>query len=213
MRSRKAATPAFASRSFHAPSMTKAGQRLVVGEDDLDRLTDAGQLGGVERRLPVDRREAGRGQHHVAVAQGDVEVLGEVQDHLAARLRPAGLDEREMPRRHAGQAGEVELAHAALRSPHLQELAEPRRCRRDGRHGSDGTRATVTGPLPQRESPSVGRRSTHAFHADNRHDTDNHHHRSHHRPLSRDVERGRRRHPRRAGARRSSPTTAVWSTR
>ena len=41
-------------------------------------------------------------QQHVALAQGDLELLGQVQHHLAAGLRAAGLEEAQVPGRDLG---------------------------------------------------------------------------------------------------------------
>jgi hypothetical protein len=58
---------------------------------------------GVEGRvlegpLPEDRREAGRDQKRVALAERYIELLGKTQDELPARERTASLDEAQMAR-------------------------------------------------------------------------------------------------------------------
>jgi hypothetical protein len=58
---------------------------LVRGQEPFERLPDGLHLALVERALAEDRGEAGRQEQVVALAQRDVEALGEVEDHLAAR--------------------------------------------------------------------------------------------------------------------------------
>ena len=64
------------------------------------------------RRGRAARRPArSRGEQQlVAVAQGHVELLGEVQHHLGAGPRPPGLDEAQVPRGDVGLERQVELA-------------------------------------------------------------------------------------------------------
>ena len=90
-----------------------AAQQLV------ERVLDRPEL--LERPLRVDRRVAGGEQHPVALAQRHVELLGQVQDHLLARARAAGLEEAQVARGDAGLEREVELAEAALGAPGLEE--------------------------------------------------------------------------------------------
>ena len=78
------------------PVDDEGGVRLVVGKGELDRVASASELRSIERGLPIDRREAGSSEEHVAVAQRNVEFFREMQDHLSTRPRPAGLDEREV---------------------------------------------------------------------------------------------------------------------
>ena len=58
----------------------------------------------IKRALRKDRRIAGGDQQHVALAHRNIELLGEMQHHLAARLRAPGLDEAQVPRRNLGLA-------------------------------------------------------------------------------------------------------------
>ena len=74
--------------------------------------------------LAVGGRVAGGEQQVVAVAQRDLELLGEVDDHLAAGLRAAGLDEAQVTSGHAGLQGEIELAEAPAAAPVLQQRPE-----------------------------------------------------------------------------------------
>ena len=130
-----------ASRSSGSPAISSAGgpvvgdERpaavdgdrrvgLVAVEHELDRLVDGLHLGLVERALLVDRRVAGGEQEPVALAQRHLELVGEVEDHLGARLRAAGLDEAEVAGGDAGLEREVELAEAAALAPVAQQGAE-----------------------------------------------------------------------------------------
>jgi len=100
---------------------------------------NAGGIQGrvVEAVLRVERGEAGAGQQPVALAQGDLQVLGQVQEHLPARLGPTGLDEAQVAGGDVGAAGQVELAEAAALTPVAQQGADGEsRCV----HGSDDSR-------------------------------------------------------------------------
>jgi hypothetical protein len=114
--------------------------RLVALEHAVERCADRRHLRLVDRPLGVGGREPGGQQQLVAVAQRDVELLGEVQDHLAARPRAAGLQEAEVAGGHAGLEREVELAQPAAPAPVLQQRSPAglRACSRCGR--SDGRR-------------------------------------------------------------------------
>ena len=109
---------------------------VVAVEHELDRVVDRLHLGLVERALLVDRRVAGGEQQPVALAQRHLELVGEVQDHLGARLGAAGLDEAEVAGRDAGLEREVELAEAAALAPVAEQVA-------DG-SGGHGRRAYAT---------------------------------------------------------------------
>src|SRR5215208_6784806 len=70
----------------------------------------------------------------VAFAQRNVEALGEVEDHLAARPCPPRLDEAEMARRDGGSHRDLELAEVALLPP-LAQQCPGRRCTPGDGHG------------------------------------------------------------------------------
>jgi hypothetical protein len=97
---------------------------LVGGEHEVQRPADGGHVGVVEAAPPVDRGEAGRQQQIVALAQRDLELLGEVQDHLAAGAGPPGLDEAQVTRGHARVAGQVQLAEPPAQPPVAQQFAD-----------------------------------------------------------------------------------------
>lgn len=71
-------------------------------EEQRDRPPDLVEVELVERSLAVARREAGRHQEVVAIAEWHVERRGEVDDHLAARIRSTGLEEAEVALGDAG---------------------------------------------------------------------------------------------------------------
>jgi hypothetical protein len=98
--------------------------RLVGGEHPLQRGADRPELGLTQLALRVHGRVARGKQQPVALAQRDVQALGEVQDHLLARPRAPGLDEAQVARRDAGLQREVELAEAALRAPRAEQGAD-----------------------------------------------------------------------------------------
>jgi hypothetical protein len=89
----------------------------VPGQHALERVAHGRHLRRVDRPLLVRGREAGGQQQVVAVAQRHVELVGEVQHHLAARLRTARLQEAEVAGRDAGLERQVELAQPPPPSP------------------------------------------------------------------------------------------------
>ena len=119
--------------------------RLVALEDAVERLTHRRHLRRVDRALGVGGGEAGGEQELVAVAQRDVELLGQVQDHVAARPGPAGLEEAQVARRHARLARQLELAEAPALAPLSQQVSD-----RTLGHGRDHARPRASLPLPRR---------------------------------------------------------------
>ncbi|HVM10620.1 MAG TPA: hypothetical protein VM345_19325 [Acidimicrobiales bacterium] len=117
-----------AVRSDHVPLPVDDERRVRLhpAQDDVDRVPHRFEVGLVERPLAKGRREARGDEEGVAVAQGDVELFGQVQHELAAGLRPPGLDEAQVPRRDAGLHAEVELAHPPLGTPPPQQVADGR---------------------------------------------------------------------------------------
>jgi hypothetical protein len=109
-------------------------ERLVAGQDRLDRLADRTHLRGVEIVLPVHRRVAGGEQQVVARAQRDLELLGQLEHELGARPCPPGLDEAEMPGGHVGGEREVELAEPSPPAPVAEHDADSRAAVGDGGH-------------------------------------------------------------------------------
>ena len=133
----------------HAPVAVDGERRvgLVAGQQPVERLADGVHHRLVERAAAVDRRVAGREQQLVALAQRDVELLGEAQHHLGARLGAAGLDEAQVARRDAGLEGEVELAEAPPAAPVAQQPAYGRRAAGGLAHGEHGNgRGALSAP-------------------------------------------------------------------
>jgi hypothetical protein len=87
------------------PVDRQRGVGLVAAEHQPDRLAGRGKRGIVQRPLRKERREAGRQQQEIALAQRHLQLRAKVQDHHAARLRPASLDEAQMARRDVGLQG------------------------------------------------------------------------------------------------------------
>ena len=112
------------------------GEGLVPGEDGVEGGAHRRHRAGLERRLGVDRRVPGREQQAVAVPQRHVEVLGQVDDELAARARPAGLDEAQVAGgdlrlERPAPAGSAAGAAASPATGHRRRgEATPRSCRR-----------------------------------------------------------------------------------
>src|SRR5215831_2724192 len=96
--------------------------RFVRLQDLLDRYARRSQLG--ERTFLEDRRKTRGEQQRILVAQRNPQVLGEAQDHVAARLRSSGLEVREMPRRAVRGKCEVRLRHASAGPPAAEQDPE-----------------------------------------------------------------------------------------
>ena len=112
--------------------------RRVPGEHLVERGAHGRHGLGVERRLAVGGRVARGQQQRVALAQRDVEVLGEVEHQLAARPRAARLHEAQVPRRDGGVERDLQLAQPAAAPPVAEQLPD-RRQRRMTRRPSPPT--------------------------------------------------------------------------
>ena len=140
------------------------GERLVPGEDGVEGGAHRRHRAGLERRLRVDRRVPGREQQAVAVPERHVEVLGQVDDELAARAatgrsrRSSGGGWRPPPPGPA-PAGSAAGAAASPATGHRRRgEATPRSCRRRYRRT---VLAAVTSQVMRATSTSgaVGARS------------------------------------------------------
>src|SRR5919109_285393 len=122
--------------------------RLVSGQHQLDRIPDRLHLRLVECPLPLPRRLTGPKEELVAFTQRNAELVGEMEHHLRARTRAAGLNEAEMSSRDAGLQGQVELAEPPSLPPATQERAD-RHARADVRHRAPTISVSVvTGTYP-----------------------------------------------------------------
>ena len=117
--------------------------RFVALEDQIDRAARRLQRRIAQGPFCKDRRVSRRDQEHVALTQGYVEPFGQVEDHLARRLRSAGFDKAQVPRRDIGLAGEVELAHAPTPAPISQVIAQ----RSDRFHRRDDSASPRVPPI------------------------------------------------------------------
>jgi hypothetical protein len=106
------------------PVERKGGIGFLPLQHQIDGGACRGERRMLERTLGKDRGVARRHQQHVAFAHRDIELLREVQQHVAARLRAASFDKAQMPGGNAGVAGEVELAEAAALPPLSYEPAD-----------------------------------------------------------------------------------------
>jgi len=116
-------TARFAATIVQCPSIASAGG-LVPGEHQVDGLAGDIERRVLQRPLGKHRRVSAGDQQHVALAQRHVEPFGEVQDHVAGRLRAPGLKEAQMLGRDLGLAGKIELAHAPPLAPFAQVIAD-----------------------------------------------------------------------------------------
>ena len=126
---------------------------LVPGQHLLEGLAHRLEAGVGQLALTEGGSEAGGDEELVAVAQGHVELLGQVQHHLAAGAGPSRLDEAQVAGGHPGGGGQLELAEVTALAPRPQQ--GPHRWRRTER----AHRVTVpTGPTPDDSLPGNRRR-------------------------------------------------------
>jgi hypothetical protein len=97
---------------------------LVRLEHALDRAACGVERGVVERPLGEHRREPGGDEQAVALAQRDVELLREVEHHLATRLRAARFHEAQMALRDPGLQRQRELTLMAAFAPVAQQRSQ-----------------------------------------------------------------------------------------
>jgi hypothetical protein len=106
-------------------------ERVVLREHPLERAAHLRGGVAVQAGFAVQRRDAGREQELVALAQRDVEHARQPQHHRAAGLRAPALDEAHVPRRGRRLEREPELAEPADAAPAPQQLPD----RAQGGHG------------------------------------------------------------------------------
>ena len=125
------------------------GVGLVPGEDHVERTAHRVHLGVVERALPVHRGVAGGHQERVALPQRHVEVLGEVEHQLAARLRPPVSTKL---RWRADTAASFERSSwlSRRRCRQSRRRSPTPSGRRDRAHGATVPTARTAGRLPER---------------------------------------------------------------
>src|SRR6185312_14860836 len=90
----------------------------------VDRLPRRLERGIVERPLRKGRRKACGDQEYIAFTQGNLQSLGELQDHLARRRGAASLHKTEMTRGYLGIPRQIELAQMAALAPFTQMVAD-----------------------------------------------------------------------------------------
>jgi hypothetical protein len=74
-------------------------------EHEVDGLAGGGERRVRQRPLAEHRGIAGRHQQHVALAQGHVQPVGQMQHHVAARLCASGLHEAQVAGRDLRLSG------------------------------------------------------------------------------------------------------------
>ena len=107
--------------------------RSVAIEDPIEGAEDRVELRIVEARLGIGRCVAGGEQHRVALAQWDLERLGEPHDHPATGERASALDKADVALRRSGAQGELELADTPALAPVAERVGD-RCCLRVRRH-------------------------------------------------------------------------------
>src|SRR5581483_459710 len=97
--------------------------RLVSRKHQINGPARGGERGVFEWALGEGRRVPGGEQQGVALTQWHVELLGQTQYHLAARLRAACFEKAQVPRRNLGLTRQVELAQSPPLAPLAQKIA------------------------------------------------------------------------------------------
>jgi len=97
--------------------------RLVGVEQPPQRLAQRPHQRSVVGELQIGRGEPAGEQQPVSLGHRQVEVLGEMDEQLAARARAAVLDEAEVLGREVRVQGEIELAEPAAGAPEADQLA------------------------------------------------------------------------------------------
>ena len=87
-------------------------------------LQELGYRQRVKERRPVALQ---------AQRSGEIQMVGQPQEHLAAGLCAAGFQKANVPRGHIGVERKVELAHPALPTPVAQERPNRACCNHHGR--------------------------------------------------------------------------------
>jgi hypothetical protein len=82
------------------------------------------EFGGGEVGLPPHRREAGRHQQRIVLAQRHVEGDGEPYHHVAARRCAAEFEETQVPLRDVRPTGEFKLRQAPFAPPQPEACCE-----------------------------------------------------------------------------------------
>lgn len=100
------------------------GVRFVAGQHLPHRRAHRRQLWRIQRGFGVNGRVAGRQGEVVALPEGQFELLGKMDDHVAARNGAAGLHETEMPGGDLRLEGEFHLAQSAALAPLAQRRAD-----------------------------------------------------------------------------------------
>ena len=119
---------------------------LVAREQVGERRAGRAEVLGAEVGLGVGRGVARREDQRVALPQRHLQVLGQVQQQLAAGPGAAGLDEAEVPGGHPAHRGQVELAAPGRLAPVPEQVAHRRR----GPHDRTLAVPPYAGRLPER---------------------------------------------------------------
>ncbi len=97
---------------------------LVALQHQIDGAAHGRQRRVVERAFDEHRCVSGSHEQNVALAHRNLQLFGEMQNHLAARRRSTRLHKTQMARRDVRFTGEVELAQTPALSPIAQVMAD-----------------------------------------------------------------------------------------
>jgi hypothetical protein len=118
------ATALFDAMSVQCRSTAMAGYGSCPVRTTSIALRTSCSSGSVTDLLRVDWRIPGRKEQCVALAERNVELLGEAHQHVPARLRSPVLEETQMARRDFGFGSQIDLSDAPSLAPFTQQCAD-----------------------------------------------------------------------------------------
>ena len=87
--------------------------RLLLPQDEIQRLPHRLQIVGRQSLVAIGRHEAGRDMQGISLLERQIERAAEQLHHLAARLRAAGFQKAQMLGGHIGIDRQFDLGKAA----------------------------------------------------------------------------------------------------
>jgi hypothetical protein len=106
----------------------EGGVGQVAAQDHIDHLARATHFRGVQGPLGEHRGVAAGYQQHIALAHGNLQPLGQGEDHPPTGGGAACLHEAQVAGGNLRLQGEVELAHPPALSPHAYVVADLWNC-------------------------------------------------------------------------------------
>jgi hypothetical protein len=93
----------------------------MSGKDQVERGPHRRQVGIVDRSLGIGGSVPGSEQQPILLAEGNLQLLQDAQQHVPSGPRAARLDEAQMPGGDSGLERQVELGHTPALAPLAQK--------------------------------------------------------------------------------------------